>query len=450
MYAISNDRNRRPGQEGQACHELPILFHLMDVSRPRSEAQDDQALAAVVEEPIAAVGLTTTGAPLPDIVPLTLPPIDSAPSPLAASLDTSAEPQPPAEPLAIVAPVLAKVAACVSASGEIASTTASQVESLRSDPAGDDSAGSDTLHSENTSAARPSPAVTLKSKTSERRKRKTPASEDWFAAHGKFIAIGFVVALIGTVYFARTTRQQAAPAKAGATGQSPLADGQMPDSPGAGQSSLLAGSGGAKAATSTSRVQTVSVVSDSKVELHPPTAPTLAGAAAEDRSPSADKLFDFPSSRKSDERVATRPEVTTRDSSRPSEPAARSKEFETVPTAGSPAAAPELAPVYPTTSSPAVGYPATAPPPSAYPATSAPPLMGAPAAVRAPLPQAGYPAAPQGPGAAPQNYRSQFPMPGTSPSQAWPPTGANVPGAYQPLENTARGQRNERTGSGNY
>jgi hypothetical protein len=283
----------------------------------------------------------------------------------------------------------------------------------------------------------PAPTVTLKSKAAQttatqRRQKKTSASEDWFASHGKFIAVAFVIALIGTVYLARTNRQQATPVKEEAAVQSPLVD-LRPTAP----SQDIA----------PARVQTVAAVSDSKVELQPPSAPPLIASAPQEKSAGADKLFDFPApppSTKAVEHVAARPT-----SAPVSAPAGTKAEESPAPAAAAPSnTAPALTPAYPVTNSPAA-YPSTTAGPGAYPQTSAPAFQ-APAN---PQPNYGnqFPAQPN------QQSTLQQPTPQQpAPQQSggaggWsPPTSMNGAGSYQSIDNTARGPRYERTGSGRY
>jgi len=246
--------------------------------------------------------------------------------------------------------------------------------------------------------------VSLKPKAPDRRGRRTAASEDWFASHGKFIAIGFVVALIGTIYFARTNRQPTPSLKADQASQTLLADNE-----------------GTRAAAETSQstqVKTVAVVSDSKVELQRPSAPPLMANGDAPKSQSSDKLFDF-ASRQQDERVASRP--ATRSDVTPQLEQPKAEETKTLPAATTNPSTPVLAPAYPVTGSPSGGYPTTqSPAPSNKPAT----------------------------------YSNQFVGQTTQPPAAnpeWtPPGGMNTTSQNQPLDNTARGPRYERTGSGHY
>jgi hypothetical protein len=303
--------------------------------------------------------------------------------------------------------------------------------------------------------------VTPRSQTASRRKPKTAASEDWFAAHGKFIAIAFVVALIGTIYFARTSRQQSTATTAATPSRSPATDRNVAsDSP----ATTHAGSTAPAINTAaevrlTTPAETITATSESKVDLHPPTAPQLvSGTPADDKPQGKDNLFVFPGPKSPDERVASRGEPTSTGASPASQQAAPARPAEVTPVArpNPPASQPALSPAYPTNSSPAPVYPVTSAGPASYPLTAAPPLVGpAPPARAVSPPPSGYPSMPPPSSNPPPNYRSQFPMSaGTIPPQpqAWSPSapGGGLPGQSQPLDNTARGPRYERTGSGIY
>src|SRR5262245_239535 len=56
MYTISDDGDRSggPSGRGQGQRPLPVLFHLMDVSRPRTPAVSGRAEPAAADVPAAA------------------------------------------------------------------------------------------------------------------------------------------------------------------------------------------------------------------------------------------------------------------------------------------------------------------------------------------------------------------------------------------------------------
>jgi len=420
MYAISSDNGRRGSPTGPQRPELPILFHLVDVSRPRPAADGLAAPTGraqsqekgVVPPTIAAATATTGPAASPfdtkPLATLTMP-APTAPAFSAARTETVA-----AEVIEPHHELLAAAAKAASQSPGDVKLVAPPVE----EP---------ILLEVAEPASQTAATVTLKtkaaeSKAAERRQRRTPASEDWFASHGKFIALAFVAALIGTVYFARTSRQQAAPEKTAGATQSPLVEIRPAESPSEGTSK---------------GVQMVAAVSDSKVELQPPSAPPLISSASAEKPAGGDKLFDFPATAKAEQRVAAKPSTNS-----------ELKYDSSPPASDSTTGAPALAPAYPVTTSPAA-YPSAGTTPSGYPQTAAPALPSAPAL--------------QGPANAAPNYRSQFPTQSSPPvapppaapqqgppSTGWSPPMGAAPSQYQPMNNTARGQRYEFTGSGRY
>jgi hypothetical protein len=429
MVATSEDRIAHPG--GRRQGELPVLFHLMDVSRQRRPAEaapavsppvasidpepktPDLSLSLAPAAPLAHPGQSTLSAELQAAWP--------AIAPKLAILPAAASPEP-----AVVECLHAPVADSPVAGPPDSEPTALAVASDETPP----------------TPVEPSREVTPRSLLTPRRKSKTPASEDWFATHGKFIAMAFVVALLGTIYFARTTRRQAAPASN--TNESPLAehklDVQLPPQATATTGAESTNKKPAGAETST---QIASAAAEPKVDLLPPTTPP-ASAMASTSNQSAprgpDSLFVFPSSKPADERIASRPQDAVSGQSS----AARYDSPASASAPASPAA-------YPSTSSPALP---TAPPPrSSYPQTAAPPLANPGNSLGQFTPP--VPSAPQAPTMPPPNYRSQFPLPPQGPApqpQAWmpPPSAPPLPGSYQPQTNTALGPRYERTGSGPY
>lgn len=407
MYAISSDNGRRASQTGPQRPELPILFHLTDVSRPRAAAKD--AVADRTAEPAKTVEL------LSPVI---------APPPAAASATLQAAVVEKAMPFSAPAAVNSEAVAAEVIEPPIELIASGAKLSPGNIAVSKPAAAEEPILLEVAESANPATAtVTLKPKSAERRQRRTPASEDWFASHGKFLAIGFVVALMGTVYFARTTRQQATLAKTETATQSPLAEHSSSDSP------------AATAPIASKSIQTVAAVSDSKVELWPPSAPALiSSTSSTEKAGGSDKLFEFPAMAKAEQRVAAKPATGGSEPKNEQSPAAPE----------SAAGAAGLAPAYPVTTSPAT-YPAAGVAPSAYPQTA--------------YPQTSAPAL-QGPANAAPNYRSQFPTqppqqpaaPQPSPpTSGWsPPTGGPAPSQYQQMNNTARGPRYEFTGSGRY
>jgi hypothetical protein len=442
MYTVSEDRPRGTSA-GQSSREFPVLFHLMDVSRPRAKLSptiDSSNLLNAVEQ--------LHWPPDEDSEPL--PSASSAPEPAATRNEL-----PPAieSPPVIEIPTAAPETTV--AASELAATTTDDVIATETPAAEVASVEVTADIAEAPRPALPSPAlVTL------RKKPKTSASEDWFASHGKYIAVAFVLALVATIYFARVNREQNSVAKLDTPSQPPLID----STPAVAATSQPAYSSPPIAPT----VQTASAASPatpSPVELR---APQLVEPSS-DRP--KDNLFEFAAAKGADDRIAAR----TDDPSKSTAPALAAPALtsptqpgtpEVVATPAPQVAAPAEAAAYPVTSSPATHYPVSIPAGAAYPATSPPqpsaPILAPPGGNGyQPQSQYGPPGggvyqsqsqygAPAGP---PTDYRSQYPVtPASLPpqqpaAQAW---NGGQPASYPSYDTTARGPRNERTGSGNY
>jgi hypothetical protein len=396
----------------------------MDVSRPRAAKQvptiDSANLLSAVEQ--------LRWPPDEDSEPA--PPASTAPAPAAVSNET---------PLPIEI-LLTEPEAPITAS-EVAAATTDNVAAPEQ-PATE--SAPPAVAAEVVEAPRPvSPAPSL---VTLRKKHKTSASEDWFASHGKYIAVAFVLALGATIYFARANRERNSVAKQEAKPTQPLID----------TTSAIAAANQSSRTTepATSTVQTVSAAAPatpSPVELR---APQLVEPSSDK---SKDNLFEFATAKGTDDRIAARPDDSSKTTApaqtapaltAPSQPQAP----EVVATPVPQPAAPVEAAAYPVTSSPSTQYPVSVPPPATYP-TNSPAQPSAPVLTPPggnsyqPQSQYGPPAGP------PVDYRSQYPVtPASLPqqqpaAQAW---NAGQPASYPSYDTTARGPRNERTGSGTY
>jgi hypothetical protein len=302
-----------------------------------------------------------------------------------------------------------------------------------------------------------------------RLRHRPPAAENWFGSQGKFIALGFVLALVGTIYFARSNRQpdaaaiiaetpHAHPGDAGSG--APHEHSHQPTIVEAAQVSTPSAATAGTSETSPAKLSDSTAGSEtSKAELHPPAIPQLASEpSSENRTATEDKLFQFPSAKRSDERLAVRPVGPTTiinhtltqqtapshgQGGAPASPAAHLAA--TMPPAVTPPAAqlpapPVLAPNYPVAHSPPPpgnqpGPPMGYPPPNVGVPAPAPPAESTPRYRSPYIPPAGagvWPAAgaPAGPPPQPQH-----------PSAAMPPQ-------YPFQDHSARGYRHEPTGSG--
>jgi hypothetical protein len=467
MQATLDHDERNRGHGGAS--RLPVLFHLMDISRLRPPAEQAAATDAATQgEPTESVSnidiapegkevtipessshfgtLSSSHHASPFALPA-VPPFTSSfePSPaIGSALERATQPSAPTTllPLRPDAAITASETEGNSSTASVAADAPSAIVEA-------------TIVSE--PVARPTEPIGAPVERSNRRQGKRAASEDWFASHGKFIAIAFVLALLGTIYFARTHRQQPA-----ANTEKQLASTQSAEQ---GQKSydsrpIDRTSGYRLTSTSTGESRAAQSEStagkDPMTELHPPTTPQVAADdAGGEKSSKSDNLFVFPT-KKGEDRMAVRPETATSPTSAiQSSTSAQAASPGSSPPGSSPSAGgkSEFAPAYPTTSQPLAPQ-ANSSTAGAYPVTGAPPLGAAVAPSPPSMNSTNQPQGTGSPAYSPPNYRGQYPGTGYSPpaGQAWsqqvPPAGAAIP--YQPSDNTARGPRYERTGSGNY
>lgn len=447
MYEVSDGRPRGPSSSpssyGHPGRELPILFHLADVSRPRAKPVEKQLekpmgepahILAAVERLRPDVETQAAVAVAPPVVAPASEMTAVPPAKVEAVTVPEIAPEVVAEPAATLPPVV--VPEVIETKPAVEAPKAVEVAKVEV------AEHSEVVDAEAVTSPEPSAAkkAAVVHPVHLRKKPKTSASEDWFASHGKYIAIVFVVALCGTVYFARNNREKAV-AKAEPAPQSPLIETIAP-AKSSGEQNLWPETMTQNRVTeqaAATPVQTASAT-ESKVELLAPQ--TVAETPSDKKK---DNLFEFAAA-KGEERLAAR----TDDAAKSAAPA--------LATPAEPTNYPVTPPPpsqYPVTNAP-TAYPSTSTnSTSAYPSTS-PSALPSNAPVAPPTMPSSYPAPAYQP--APQNgpsidYRSQFPAAPAPPAQqqAWPPAGSGQqPSSYQPFDNTARGQRNERTGSGTY
>ena len=446
---------REHANAGPQRGELAVLFHLVDVSRPRPAPRPDQLATLPLDHSLQLRGATST------VLQTTLP----------TTFSFQGTEQPPPAMGEMPPPKIDKVAPAVFEATAPQYALAASEPAVTAPAAAADQKPAAPIEAEAVSTPEPAkqqPEAPANLPASRRQSRTRP-SEDWFATHGKYIAIGFVLALIGTVYAARSHRKQAESTQAMGTTSSPwqTKSHEHPTSD--------------SVATGPSKVQAigVSAVSDSRVELHAPITAPLAEVSTDSKAITADKLFEFPVPKKSEERVASRPEgPKTNETNSPSEKAASVNASEPTTTSPQSNLGPSLHPSQSGTPSQTASATIVQSMPTSYPLTSSPPLVGPAATNSASLAPAGYAGPAQPPPGTERDYRSQYPVQTgpypsppqqvQSPAQAWAPPGPSPspyqagpyqpgsyqPGSYQPAANqpvqTARGPRNERIGSGNY
>ena len=377
--------------------ELPVLFHLMDVSRPKG----------YTAPPAFSLGGLTGLAPV-DERDDAAPPAEFDLETAAKLVETKAFGSLPTEQVPAPLGPIAKEAEATSEE-QPAESSVTEFATIRSEAAAHD-------HSDNADASAtltldtpletPPPttddAVSLRERAMERsRKRQQTRQDDWFRTQGRFIVIGFIAALGVTIYAARANRKPTAPPVA-VKRQTPATDAKSGAKKAA--TKLPLASGPAASITGVKATNTKATAPElntqPKAVLHPPTIPQLAQEPATTSAPTTDTLFTF--SKRPEDRLASRTDDIGPVAAAPAAQAATST---TPPTSAFPNS-PTLQPQYPTTSYPANYQPV------------------APAAVPAP-------------GIGP---------PGIGPSGA---PAANTAPLY-PTTNSASGFRNERNGSGLY
>jgi hypothetical protein len=330
MTTTTTASRRQAASEPRPPRELPVLFHLMDVSRPRGYSAP--AATPAVTPPAEFTLGSRLSEPEPERAakPSVAPPIsanESVTSSLAAEFDL-------------------QMAASLAETGGIDATPVEAKASAAEEPT---ASGNEAVSGEDgtqTTLETPPPAanedaVALRERAEERqRKRSAAARDDWFSTHGKYIVIGFVICLAGTVFLAR---RNAKPTKA------PIADKHANHEhaehdhakPAVKSPTKTIRSASAevpveepKSGTSPAAVAAKPAAETSQTALHPPTIPQL--PAQPESGKSDDGLF--PWKQPGEERVATRTDVPS--------PAGTA----TPAPASSPVPQPEAAPQYPTTS----------------------------------------------------------------------------------------------------
>ncbi|HEX5104268.1 MAG TPA: hypothetical protein VFV87_10680, partial [Pirellulaceae bacterium] len=372
MTATLSVEPRRTGKRGAPpTRELPVLFHLMDVSstvsRPAatilepppdppaaSKPPDTPPTVAAYSLPEPAMNFQPPPSPFPPPLPEppriverpavtaiveASPPIELPPTeppaiePLSLDLPATMEVAiaRPETPIEAREPQMAEQPPIESApdfSSAIREARAAEVEA-NSRSVGEESAcgNADSIFEETLETA-PLPAVepgTVTDSTppgepqaSTAKKARPRVRDTWFAAHGKYIAIGFVLALIGTILLARFGRR--AP--------QPVADALQHSHPGdAGEPFDISlpkpvtvvdeaaedkqSGGPADGTAESSPAKLTEQPADEpkpQTDLHPPTIPQLASEPSDSNQPPHDNLF--PWGQPNENRLATRPEPT--------------------------------------------------------------------------------------------------------------------------------------------
>lgn len=348
MTATFTEKRRTLPTPPRPLRELPVLFHLMDVSRPKGFSAPPPAFSLAAESDPSALGSA-----------------ESFDLETAAELvQTKAYGSLPAE---VPSPALDSPALDSPALAPAAADPATQV-SLP--PADEHSAGELIANSDNAAPADVPPAtesnaeptletpppadegVSLRQRAEERqRKRQNDKQDDWFHTQGRYIAIGFVLALLATIYLARTNRKSSAPPVAAKT--KPAATAPAKSAPATKNPSPAVAT---TAAITAVRPTEKSPADQPQAALHPPTIPQLAQEPATTTAPTTETLFTF--SKSADDRLAARTDdpASTQSASTTESPAATSTD------------PPVLQPQYPSTSFPGTYQPAAPATPTTTPA----------------------------------------------------------------------------------
>ena len=206
--------------------EMPVLFQLADLSLPRAKAATSSAPQAAVVEPVTTPTIpeiiTPVVAPPPAAIAETvtieppkaespkgpkreIPQMETLPLETPQGVISHGEPQHSPVAPSVMAEVTKTAAPLAeeakSEAPPIAESTSTKTvaKSNPSIAAAVTSNATDTTHPKEPTA--PSPRERAEQRAKNR--QPVPASNDWMRTHGKFIAVGFVIALIVTIYMAQ-------------------------------------------------------------------------------------------------------------------------------------------------------------------------------------------------------------------------------------------------------
>jgi hypothetical protein len=349
MTATFTEKRRTSPTPPRPLRELPVLFHLMDVSRPKGFSSPPPAYSLDAEGEPSALGSAEsfdleTAAELVQTkaygslpAEVASPALDSPALAPAAPDPATQVSLPPAEDLAASEPSTNSNATGSAEAPAVAESSA-EPKLETPPPPGDE-------------------GVSLRQRAEERqRKRQHDKQDDWFHTQGRYIAIGFVLALLATIYLARTNRKSSAPPVAAKT--KPAATAPAKTAPAA---KKPAASVATTAAITAVRPTEKSPADQPQAALHPPTIPQLAQEPATSTAPATETLFTF--SKSAGDRLAARTDV----------PASTQPTSAAPPPPSAPTDPPNLQPQYPSTSFPGTYQPvapATPTTPAAEPATS--------------------------------------------------------------------------------
>ncbi|WP_425617216.1 hypothetical protein NA78x_000889 [Anatilimnocola sp. NA78] len=162
-------------------------------------------------------------------------------------------------------------------------------------------------------AAKPSPGSLRRQRAEARQQKVEGKSSDWFGSHGKIIAIGFVIALVGTIYLARRNqpvKEVAEPQTAAPVGLAIEVPGEhnhdhSPTEAANTAPRLVESPSHPMDTTPSPAAADQHSPANSTADLHPPVVPSGEAAPASNNTPL------FPWQQPGEARVATRPEAPT-------------------------------------------------------------------------------------------------------------------------------------------
>jgi hypothetical protein len=344
-----------------AKFELPILFRLADVSRPKAGRPRTPPTGAAVVTSASDLKLTAAPAKpaqtlIPDWEPLPTSLLSTSYAP--AALDPSKLWSPSGTSLLENAAVASESLAVADAAHQsttetlpseakatgnpsaAAVVTAASGESVTADKTAKPIQSTKPSEAPKAAEAQTSPAKRREQREQLSKRREPAKKSDWFTAHGRLIAVGFVIALAATIVIARNKKQPVTPAAddswamqhPGDAANHLVGDGPKTEVPNE-ASSKLASEAQASTQTNEASPAATEAMADSgkasspsaapaQVDLLPPTLPqqTIAEAPptaiippaavtttppAPSASPSSDPLFQWP---RQEARVAARPE----------------------------------------------------------------------------------------------------------------------------------------------
>jgi len=192
--------------------EMPVLFQLADLSLPRAKAAPSIAPQVAAVEPVATPAAAEIN------IPVVTPPAAAIAEPVTIEPPKTESPKSPSQeipqteirpldlPQAVISQVESQPSPVVAeepksetpAIAESTSTT-TVAESTPSIAVAVTSSATDATPPKEPTA--PSPRERAEQRAKNR--QPVPASNDWMRTHGKFIAVGFVIALIVTIYMAQ-------------------------------------------------------------------------------------------------------------------------------------------------------------------------------------------------------------------------------------------------------